>query len=616
MGRINDFFENLIDPFIPADGPPPTTLYAFGKWLFAGTGVAVKLMSVVSTLVGLSEVAAAWFIGLIVERISSHGRDVFFDDFTWQLIAITGFFLVARPFAQIFLGGLNSLTFVPALSVSGYFKLHQYTLGQSLSFFEDDFAGRINQKQMQTTNALFNLLLELLNAVAFACAMLIGGAIVMFIADIRLSLVMLVWLGLYALAMRWGIPRLRRLEALRAEARSAIAGNFVDSISNNSTVKLFAHTTREVDEARKTLMNYRRTALDMGRVVFVFRIMIAFLGAILPVSLVGAALALWWVGAAETGAIVTAALITTRLGAMTSWFSFALMDMFGNVGVIDDGITTLAKKYTLVDAPDAKPPTAVEGRIHFDNVRFRYGRENGGGLDGFNLDIKAGEKVALVGRSGAGKSTVLSLLMRLRDVEGGAIRLDGTDIRALTQDGLRQQIGMVTQDTQMFNRSARANIMYGRPDASEADLIAACEQAQAMEFIAELEDNHGHKGFDARLGERGVKLSGGQRQRIALARVILKNAPILALDEATSALDSEVEAAIQGTLDTLMQGKTVIAIAHRLSTIAQMDRIVVVDQGRIVEEGTHADLLAKNGLYAQFWNRQSGGFIKTLNVDS
>jgi len=603
------FFENMFDPFAPANGAPPKTLFAFGKWLYAGSGKAVVFMGIISTLIGLAEVLAAWIVGLIIDRIATHGRDIFFDGFFWPLVLIVAFMLVLRPMLIMFQAGLNALTFGPGLSVLGLFRMHKHTLGQSLDFFEDDFAGRINQKQMQTNQALGQLLMELLNAVAFASAMLLGGAAVMFSSDYRLALAMLGWLVIYIAALRWGLPRIRALGKARAEARSAISGNFVDSIANITTVKLFAHTDLETKAARETLLRFRTAALNFGRQVFRFRIAIAILAGLLPVALVGSALALWYTGDSPTGAIVTAGILASRLGAMTGWFSFMLMGLFADIGTAEDGIATLAKDYTLLDRPEAAAPQNVTGTISFDKVGFHYGRESGGGLNGFDLTIKAGEKLALVGRSGAGKSTVLALLMRLRDVENGAILLDDTDLRDLTQDGLRKQIGMVTQDTKMFNRSARDNILYGRPDASEAELTAACEQAQAMEFILDLEDNRGRTGFDARLGERGVKLSGGQRQRIALARVILKNAPILVLDEATSALDSEVEAAIQDTMQTLMKGKTVIAIAHRLSTIAQMDRIVVLDEGRIIEQGSHSELLAMDGQYASFWNRQSGGFI-------
>ena len=603
------YFENLIEPFAPAQGPPPRTLIAFGKWLFAGAGKAIVLAGIASVFIGLAEVAAAWLVGLIIDRISTSGREAFLDGYVWQLAAMVGFMLVLRPAVILFQAGINALAFNPSLSVLGLFRLHKYTLGQSLSFFEDDFAGRINQKQMQTTAALGELLMELLNAVAFAGAMVIGGAAVMFASDGRLSLVMILWLAVYIFVLRWGLPKIRKLGKERAEARSAISGNFVDSIANIQTVKLFAHTDREENEARKTLVRFREATLHFGRQVFKFRVAVALLAGLLPVALVGAAVALWYTGASETGAIVTAGILASRLGAMTGWFSFMLMGLYADIGTAEDGIDTLAKDYTLLDRTSAQPPEYVKGAIGFEQVQFHYGRESGGGLEGFNLTIKPGEKLAVIGRSGAGKSTIVSLLLRMRDVEGGAITLDNTDIRDLTQDGLRKQIGMVTQDTEMFNRSARDNILYGRPDASEAELVAACTQAQALDFIQDLEDNKGRKSFEARLGERGVKLSGGQRQRIAIARVILKNAPILVLDEATSALDSEVEAAIQDTLDTLMQGKTVIAIAHRLSTIARMDRIVVLDEGRIAEQGTHEMLLAHGGLYASYWARQSGGFI-------
>ncbi len=603
------FFETLIDPFAPANGPPPKTLIAFGKWLFAGAGKAVVLAGIASVLIGLSEVMAAWLVGAIIDRITAVGRPAFLDGYVWQLAAMVGFMLLVRPAVVLSQAAINALAFNPNLSVLSLFRLHKYTLGQSLSFFEDDFAGRINQKQMQTAAALGQILMEMLNAVAFALAMVIGGAAVLSGSNPWLSLVMAGWLVLYVSALRWALPRIRKLGKKRAETRSAISGNFVDSIANIQTVKLFAHTDREETAAHKTLVNFREATLAFGRQVMRFRLAVALLAGLLPVALVGTAVALWYSGNSEAGAIVTAGILASRLGAMTGWFSFTIMGLYAEIGTAEDGISTLAKDYTLVDRAAAVPPKNVRGALRFNAVDFHYGRADGGGLNRFDLTIEPGEKLALIGRSGAGKSTVVSLLLRMRDVEGGSITLDGVDLRDLTQDGLRQHIGMVTQDTQMFNRSARENILYGKPEATEAELLAACEQAQALDFIRDLQDSNGRSGFDARLGERGVKLSGGQRQRIAIARVILKNAPILVLDEATSALDSEVEAAIQDTLDTLMQGKTVIAIAHRLSTIAMMDRIVVLDEGCVVEQGTHTALLAQNGLYAALWNRQSGGFI-------
>ncbi len=386
------YFENLFDPFAPANGPPPDTLFAFGKWLFAGSGRAVRLMGITSILIGFSEVIAAWSVGLIIERIGTHGRAVYFDGFVWQLGAIVVLMLVVRPLLLITQGGINSLAFGPGLSVLGLFRIHKYTLGQSLDFFEDDFAGRINQKQMQTTSAVGELLMETLNAVAFAGAMLIGGAGILLTSDVRLSLVMLVWFGVYVLALRWGLPKIRARGKIRAEARSAISGRFVDSIGNISTVKLFAHTELEAEAAQATLVRFREAALDFGRVVFRFRTLVAFLAGVLPIALVGSALALWWQGHTETGAIVTAGILASRLGAMTSWFSFMLMGLFANIGIAEDGIATLTKPYRLTDADDAKPPANFSGEIRFDNVKFHYGRKDGGGLNGFNLTIKPGGK--------------------------------------------------------------------------------------------------------------------------------------------------------------------------------------------------------------------------------
>lgn len=608
------FFENMFDPFTNADGPPPDTFRAFIRWMYKGTGTAIIWQTVFSVLVGLSEVISAWVVGVIINRIATVGRDTFFDGFTLTLILIVLFVLIIRPLLMSAMAGVNAMALGPGLAPVGLWRLHQYTMGQSLSFFEEDFAGRINQKQMQTAGDLGEIIMELLNAVTFAGSILIGGMIILATSDIRLSGALFFWFGLYIFAMRWALPRLRILARSRASARSAISGQFVDSISNITTVKLFAYANRETEAARQTLAHFRKAALAFGRMSALYRSINAFLSGLLPVLLIGMAVTLWYYEKTGVGIIATSAILAARMGAMSGWFSFAMMGMFADVGTVEDGIDTLAKPYTLVDSDTATPPKTVIGEICFSDVHYHYGRKDGGGLNGFDLTIKPGEKVALVGRSGAGKSTILSLLLRLRDVEGGAIMLDGQDIRTLTQDGLRAEIGMVTQDTQMFNRSTRENILYGRPDAGEDDLMRACEQAQAMEFIHDLSDSKDRKGFDARLGERGVKLSGGQRQRIALARVILKDAPILALDEATSALDSEVEAAIQDTLDGLMQDKTVIAIAHRLSTIAKMDRIVVLDAGKVIEQGTHSELLAADGLYASFWNRQSGGFIGTKNI--
>ncbi|MEM8754451.1 MAG: ABC transporter ATP-binding protein, partial [Pseudomonadota bacterium] len=395
----------------------------------------------------------------------------------------------------------------------------------------------------------------------------------------------------------------------RAEARAMVTGQIVDTLSNMATVKLFAHVGREEKAAERAVDAFRERALDFGVLSAGFRGALMTLAGVLPVVLIGAALMLWRGGSASAGDIAVAGVLSTRIAQMSGWFSFTVMGIFSHLGEAEDGMRTLAPPHELTDRPKAEPIPRARGEIRFENVRYHYGREGGGGLDGFDLHIRPGEKVALVGRSGAGKTTALSLMLRLYDVEEGRVTLDGRDVRDLRQDDLRRQIAMVRQETSMFNRPASENIFYGRPDASWDEMIEAAREAEAHDFIQELEDVKGRRGYDAHLGERGVKLSGGQRQRIALARAILKDAPVLALDEATSALDSEVEAAIQESLDRLMEGRTVVAIAHRLSTIARMDRIVVMEEGRVAEIGAHQELLARGGLYAGFWGRQSGGFI-------
>jgi len=503
---------------------------------------------------------------------------------------------------------MMSRTMMPSLWTMTLLRLHSHALGQSVRFFENDFAGRLAQKETQSSIALGDVVMESIHAVLFGTATAVGAFVLLSQTDAGLAWTLLAWIAAYIALVSFYLPRIRRLSRERADARSRVAGQLVDSLGHMTTVKLFAHAGREYEATKGAVADYRAAAQAFGRMTWLFRTWLAFLSGALPVALVALSLALWQQGEASPGVIALAGLISTRLAQMSGWISFTAMGIFANVGVLEDGIRTLTPPHDIIDAPDAIVPPPLTGAVRFREISFQYGRAIGG-VQSFSLDIRPGERVALVGHSGAGKSTVVSLLARLHDVEAGAIELDGIDIRSMTQDGLRSRISIVTQETAMFNRSAMENILYGRPGAGEEAVREAARHAQADAFIRDLRDPRGREGYAAHLGERGVKLSGGQRQRIALARAILKDAPILVLDEATAALDSESESAIQHVLKDVMVGKTVIAIAHRLSTIAHMDRIVVLDRGSIAEEGTHETLLARGGLYAGFWRRQTGGSI-------
>jgi ATP-binding cassette, subfamily B, bacterial len=601
-------FSDLIEPFRRADGPPPTGLPVFMRWALTGAFPAIFVALGVSVAVGLTEVGAAFVVGWLIDLAQARGAEGLFAE-TWPaLLGAALFFLLVRPALMGLSAALNALTLQPNLYPLVLSRLNRHTLGQSLSFFDDDFAGRIAQKQQQTARAITEVVSESVNIMGLAVSSIIGAAVLVGVMHPTLAVLLLLWVAMLALLIRHYMPQVRVRSKGRAAARAVVTGQVVDTITNIATVKLFSHGRHEDEAALDALGRYRGATVAFGGVTARFRFWLMAVAGTLPVMLIGGALWFWSAGVATAGDIAAAGLIATRIAQMSGWVSMTAMGIFTNIGEIEDGMRTLSPPHRIVDAEAAREPARVRGAVAFEDVSFGYGRESAA-LERFTLRIAAGEKVALVGRSGAGKSTAVSLLLRLYDVEGGRIALDGTDIRDLTQDGLRAQIGMVRQETAMFNRSALENIRYGRPGASDAEVFEAARRAQAHDFILELRDFRGREGYDAHLGERGVKLSGGQRQRIALARVILKNAPVLVLDEATSALDSEVEAAIQDTLETVMEGKTVIAIAHRLSTIARMDRIVVIDEGRIVEEGSHAALLRAGGLYARFWNRQSGGFI-------
>ncbi len=604
LSRLGDW----IDAFRPAEGPPPRTLGAFMNWCLSGSWPMLVLAGIVSSIAGVSEVVSAMIMGWVIDAAIASGPAGFFTDHMALIVGSLVFYMVLRPLAFGFSSASNSIVIGPNVMPLVLSRLHRWTLGQAVTFFDNDFAGRIAQKQMQAARAVTDVATEIINTVCFALASVVGSAILLLAIDWRIAAALAVWMVGYLLLIRFFMPRVRVNSAARASSRAMVSGQVVDTITNIKTVKLFAHAAFEDRVALKAMEVFRESSVEFGEISTWFRLSLMTIAGVLPVLLIGGAVLLWQQGLATEGAIAAAGAIAMRIAQMSGWVSFTLMSIYTSVGEVEDAMKTLSVPHTLADAPDARELPRVKGEVRFDHASFAYGRRRGGVRD-IDLTVRAGEKLGIVGASGAGKSSLVSLLLRLYDTEEGAILIDGHDVRHVTQESLRRQIGMVTQETAMFNRSARDNIAYGRPDATMDEIIAAAKQAEAHDFIMQMVDHTGRKGYDAFLGERGVKLSGGQRQRIALARAFLKDAPILVLDEATSALDSEVEANIQAALDRVMVGKTVLAIAHRLSTISAMDRIVVLDDGRIVEQGTHDELLALGGLYARYWNRQSGGFI-------
>ncbi len=597
-----------IDAFRPADGPPPGTLAAFIRWCLKGSWGPLWFAGLLSAIAGVTEVVSALILGWVVDAAVAGRPATFFADNLWLLASFVLFYMVARPLSYAISAASNAIVIGPNVLPLVLSRLHRWTLGQGVTFFDNDFAGRIATKQMQAARAVTDVATEVINTVAFALASVIGSVVFLLVIDWRVAAALMVWLVGYVGVIRYFLPKVKVNSAARAAARAMVTGQVVDTITNIKTVKLFAHAAFEDRVALNAMSVFRDRSLEFGVISTWFRFALMTLAGVLPVMLIGGTLVLWQQGAATAGAIAAAGAIAMRIAQMSGWVSFTLMSIYTSVGEVEDGMQTLAVPHTLADAPDAPDLPPVQGVVTFDDVSFGYGRAKAG-VRGINLTIAAGEKLGIVGASGAGKSTLVSLLLRLYDAETGRVLIDGHDVRHVTQESLRRQIGMVTQETAMFNRSARDNILYGLPGASEQAMIAAATAAEADGFIATMADHKGRAAYDAFLGERGVKLSGGQRQRIALARAFLKDAPILVLDEATSALDSEVEASIQDALSRVMQGKTVLAIAHRLSTIAAMDRIIVMEDGRIVEIGNHSDLLSKGGLYARYWNRQSGGFI-------
>jgi|TARA_B110000093_G_scaffold131578_1_gene140716 ATP-binding cassette subfamily B protein len=602
--------SNWIDHMAPADGPPPATLRGFFQWSLTGSFQILTLSGVTSILTGVTEVSAVLMLGMLVDAALASSPQNPLGDQIWLFAAGVVFFLVLRPIFFGVFSFMQTNVVTPNVFNLVLSRLHRWTLGQSVQFFDNDFAGRIAQKEMQTARAVTDVVVEILHTVLFALASVIGAALMLTSVDVSLAAGLCLWLLAYLGLIRYFMPLIRKRSGARASARAMVTGQIVDTVTNIKTVKLFSHDDHEDRAALEAMSGFRDRSLDYGTVASWFRFCLNSLGGILPVMMVGGSLWFWGTGSISAGDIAVVGAISLRLSQMTGWVSYTLMTVYANLGEIEDGIRTLSPRHELTDPPDAQRLKVRSGKIDFDQIRFAYGRDVGG-VDNISLLIAGGEKVGVVGASGAGKSTLVSLLLRLYDTEKGAVRIDGQDLREVTQESLRHQIGMVTQETALFNRSARDNILYGRTTASEGELVDAAKQAEAHNFILQLQDHEGRRGYEAHLGEQGVKLSGGQRQRIALARAILKDAPILVLDEATSALDSEVESAIQSALERVMRGKTVLAIAHRLSTLSKMDRIIVMDQGHIVETGSHQALLDQGGLYCRYWKRQSGGFIET-----
>ncbi|MEX2519155.1 MAG: ABC transporter ATP-binding protein [Paracoccaceae bacterium] len=605
------FFETLVDPFqdYDADAPAPKRLWPFMLRYLAPFRKLLVLATIFTAIGTLIEIGLIWYVGRVVDLLSGTEREAFFAAHGFEL-ALVGFgVLVLRPALHFLDIALLNQGLMPNLGTLVRWRAHRRMLRQSVGFFQADFAGRIASRVMQTAPSMGEAAFQVFDALVYAVIYLAGALILLGEVDARLMAPLVIWVIVYIAMMAWFTPRIGAASQAFSDARSTITGRIVDSYSNIQTVKLFSHGRREEAFAKEAIDAGRLTFARQMRLVTGMDMTLVVINGFLIVGVIGWAVWLWSVGAAGVGAVAAAAALVLRLNSMTGWIMWALSSLFQNLGVIAEGMETIAAPIELNDGHGALSLKVAGGAISFSDVRHNYGKGGGGGLNGVDLEVRAGERIGLVGRSGAGKSSLVNLLLRFHDPEAGRIAVDGQDIAAVTQESLRAAIGMVTQDTSLLHRSVRENIAYGRPGASEAEILAAARRVEADEFIPTLQDQAGRRGLDAHVGERGVKLSGGQRQRIALARVVLKDAPILVLDEATSALDSEVEAAIEESLIDLMEGKTVIAIAHRLSTIARMDRIVVLDEGRVAEVGAHAALIEKGGLYARFWARQSGGFI-------
>jgi ATP-binding cassette subfamily B multidrug efflux pump len=610
------FFETSLAPTaVPDNAEPPAGLAAF-YWHFARQAKALFIgLFAIGFVVALLDVMIPVFIGKVVTLVTESRPEMLLATSWPWLLGMAIVLLVLRPAAFTIQHLLINQAIAANVSNRIRWQNHWHVSRQSWTFFQNDFAGRIATRVMQTGPAIRESLVALLTAVWFIMIYGTSSLILLASADRWLALPVLLWFAGYVVMLRYFVPRMQNKSKVMSEARSMLTGRIVDTYTNIVTVKLFARAKDEDAYVREAVDHHTGRFHESLRLNTLFALTLIMLNALLITGTGAFAIILWRHGHVSVGTVAMALPMTTQIISASHWVAWQVTDIFENVGVVQEGMMTIARPIALSDRPDARALKITRGEIRFEDIRFGYGRQSGL-IDGLTLDVRPGEKIGLVGRSGAGKSTLVNLLLRFFDLESGRILIDGQDIAAVSQESLRTQISMVTQDTSLLHRSIRDNIRYSCPDAGDPEIIAAAQMAHAHEFIVDLEDWKGRRGYDAHVGERGVKLSGGQRQRVAIARVILKDAPILVLDEATSALDSEVEAAIQSSLGTLMQGRTVIAIAHRLSTIAQMDRLIVLDRGRIVEQGTHDELLGRNGHYAMLWRRQSGGFIDVADQEA
>lgn len=604
------FFERWIDAYPDIEpSEAPKTLFAFCRYYSKGVEVPLIVMSLLTALMAILEVTMFSFMGQLVDWLVKKSPDTFLAEQGTHLLLMGVMVLIVMPIVAFFHSTIIHQTLLGNYPMRIRWMFHRYVLKQSLAFFQDDFAGRVATKVMQTSLAVRESVMKLLDVLVYIVVYFFSMLFLIAKADFRLILPILIWLVVYTALQFYFVPKLKKVSSDQADARSTMSGRIVDSYTNISTVKLFSHTQREASYAKEGMDGFLQTVHQQMRLVTVLNVSVQMCNYLLAFSVAGLSIWLWMGSIINVGAIAVAVSLSLRLNGMSQWIMWEISSLFENIGTVVDGMHTMSKPISIQDENAAKPLVVSKGEVKFNHVHFHYGKQDSKVIDDLHFSIKRGEKVGLVGRSGAGKSTIVNLLMRFHDIESGTITIDGQDISHVQQDSLRSHIGMVTQDTSLLHRTVRENLLYGRPDATEAEMIAAAKKAEAHDFILNLTDPYGNAGYDAMVGERGIKLSGGQRQRIAIARVLLKDAPLLILDEATSALDSEVEAAIQESLYRLMQGKTVIAIAHRLSTIAAMDKLIVLDKGNVVEQGSHEELINYGGIYAKLWAHQTGGFL-------